>query len=298
MLLTTQDYGERSAFKNWNIQDENGRLDILKTIRQTALDRYSKREYAKEKNIDKPDSLKLMELALNEDNNVRLMSIIMKIYIADNSPAPSDLYDRIKTEYFKFIPNDNKSTAMQAALGLLISPEIVDSGFEVKGASFSEQIQSIASVYNSKTIVFPNRLVNIQLQQEEIDQHLDSNFVKKIMEIEYSEVVNEAITDYIITNRTIAEELRSRIVNKAVYDAYEKELLKQIKPKYSKACRSSTAESIIRLSKDHYDDIMGMPSPNFGHYNDTHITYKNGTLHCLADDNTHNLNWKLKPENE
>lgn len=298
VLLTTQDYGERSGFKYWNTQDENGRLEILKAIKQSALSRFNKRQSANEKNIDKPDSLKLMELALGQENSVGLMSIIQKIYIADNSPAPGDLYNRIKTQYFKFIPKDNKSTAMQAALGLLISPEIVESGFEITDAFFSEQIQNIASIYNSKTIIFPNRLVNIQLQQEELDQHLDSNFVRKIIEIEYSEVVNEAITDYIITNRTIAEELRSRIVNKDVYDAYEKELLKQIKPKYSKACRSSTTESILRLSKDHYDDIMGMPSPNFGNYNDTHITYKNGTLHYLADDHTHNLNWKLKPENE
>jgi len=299
ILLTTQDYGKKTLFKNWNNEDVDGRLEILNKILNSALQRFENREQKDtEKENKKSDTLKLMELALSQERAGALKTIIGKIYIADNSLAPADLYNRIKIEYFRFIPKENKSAAMQSALGILISPEITESGFEIQEAFFTKQILEIASIYNSKTIVFPKRHLNLHLEENEITQHLDSSFVKKILDIEHHDVINDAITDYVIANRTIADELGNRLVNKSVYDAYEKELLKQIKPKYNKACRSSTPESIIKLSKDHYDDVMGMPSPNFANYNDTHISYKNGTLHNLADDNANELIWKLKTENE
>jgi hypothetical protein len=300
ILLTTQDYGEKTQFKDWNILDVASRLAILNSIFSGAKKRYetAKAKAEERKVTKKPEALRYMEKILGENNKDRLDSMLSKIYIDDNSPPPEELYEKIKTRYFRGIPNDNKVKAINATLGLLISPEIVANEFEVQESTFTESFQAITSIYHSATIIFPKKHINLKLNEDEIQQHLEANFVEKIKDIEYDEVVNDAITDYVITSRTIAEELKGRIVGKEMYEAYESELMKQIGPRYKKASRSCTPETTIRLSKDHYDEVMGMASPNLASYNDTHITYKNGTLHSLADDKSKGLIWKLKSEDE
>lgn len=300
ILLTTQDYGEKTLFKNWNEMDALARLAILKSIFITAQRRYeTAKEKAEEgKTPKKPETLGYMEKIFHEDNQPRLDSILSKVFIDDNSPPLEELYERIKTRYFRGIPKDNKENAINAALGLIISPEIVNNEFEVQEKLFTEKFLAITSLYHSATIIFPKKHINLKLNDEEMQEYMEANFVKKIKDIEYYEVVPDAITDYVITSRTIAEELRGRIVGKKIYESYESELIKQINSRYRKACRASTPENAIRLAKDHYDDVMGMSSPNLANYNDTHITYKNGTLHSLADDESKGLVWKLKAQNE
>jgi hypothetical protein len=301
ILLTTQDYGENTQFKDWNAADVNARQGILQLIFDAAKKRYeTATSNAKgEKTPKKPEVLGYMENIFAVSNDNKRNSIVSKIFIDDNSPPSAELFERIKTRYFRGIPENNKDIAINALLGFLISPEIVvDKEFEVQEALFTNKFLAITTLYHSATIIFPKKHINLKLNEEELKEHMEANFVKKIKDIEYSQVVNGAITDYVIYSRTISEELKSRIVGKQIYEAYENELMKQIGPRYSKACRASTPETIIRLSKDHYDDVMGMLSPNLANYNDTHITYKNGTLHSLANDEDKDLIWKLKAEDE
>jgi hypothetical protein len=304
ILLTTQDYGVRTLFKGWNDANSVERLSILNKIKDAALARYetavakTEKDPTEQKGKVKPDSLLLMEKILALEMTEKLEQIIGKIFIADSSPLPQAFYGRIKNQYLKGIPKHNKDIVMKASLGLIISPDVVESQFEIKEETFSKQFEEITAQYNSTTIVFPKKLINLKIDDSEKDKHLQETYVKKILEIEYAEAVPDAITHYVITNRTIAEELMCRVANKKVYEAYDLELINQIKPKYTTACRSATKETIINKSKDHYDAVMGLSSPALGTYNDTHIIFKNGTIHTLANDENNGITWKLKLENE
>lgn len=308
ILLTTQNYGDKTSFRDWNGAVPTDRLAKLLSILDDAQKRYDiadakAKEAVEKKKGDhkakaKPDALIFMEKVLHDDVREKLQEILVKFEIADNSPQPPETYERIKNLYLKGIPKKNKDTVMQILLGLIISPEIVGSAFEITEEVFSKQLQEITAQYNSTSIIFPKKLVDLKLKEEEKQLHLDSNYVKKILEIDYQDVVSDAITSYVFTNRTISEELMCRIASKKIYDAYDQELLSQIQPRYRRACRSTTPESLIKESKDHYDDVMSLASPALGNFNDTHILFKNGTLHILANDQSIDLSWKLKSEDE
>jgi len=295
ILLTTQDFGPKTQFAKWNEANVDERLTILDNIKKTAVLRFQTAQAKDEgKQKVKPVALTLMETVLAPESADRLKQIVPKIFIADATPLPSEYYERIKNKYLKGIPGTNKDVVMNATLGLIVSPEITVSSFEITEEAFSRQFQEITAQYNSTTIIFPKKLLNITIDESERDKHLNENYVKKILEIEYEEAVPEAVTHYVITKRTIAEELMNRLSNKQVYEAYHQEIINQIKPKYTSACRNAKADTLINQSKDHYDNIMSLPSPALGNFNDTHIIFKNGTIHILANDDAYDITWKLK----
>lgn len=295
ILLTTQDYGPKTQLAKWNNANPEERMAILNEIKETADKRHKTAQSKDEgKQKGKPEALKLMESALSSELADRLKEILSKIIIADSTPLPTEYYAAIKNKYLKGIPTRNKDVVMNAMLGLLTSPEITGKSFEITEEVFSRQFQDITAQYNSTTIIFPKRLLNATVEEGERNKYLSENYVKKILEIEYEDAIVDAITHYVVTNKTIAEELMNRLSNKQVYDAYHQEIINQIKPKYSTACRNAKEETLINQSKDHYDHIMGLPSPALGNFNDTHIIFKNGTIHILANDETYGITWKLK----
>ncbi|MDB5122817.1 MAG: hypothetical protein JWP94_946 [Mucilaginibacter sp.] len=297
ILLTTQDYGPKTQFAKWNDANSDERLMILNEIKDAAVKRHQT-ALAKDEGRQKakPEALALMEKVLSSESAERLNQIVAKTFIADATPLPPEYYAAIKNKYLKGIPSINKDVVMTAMLGLIMSPEITDNAFEITEETFSKQFQEITAQYNSTTIIFPKKLLNTKIDESERNKHLDENYVKKILEIEYDEAIPDAVTHYVVTNKTIAEELMDRLSNKQVYEAYHQEIINQIKPKYATACRNAKEDSLINQSKDHYDSIMSLPSPALGNFNDTHIIFKNGTIHILANDDTYGLRWKLKLE--
>jgi hypothetical protein len=293
VLLTTQDYGPTTKFAQWNISNGEQRLKILKSILDDAESRYQRAQSKTTDQKAKPESLVLMQQVLDQDREHRLNQIIIKIYIADGSPWPTEQYNGIKNKYLKGIPTANRDKVMSACLGLVIDSTRAETNFEITEALFSQHFQEVTAQYTSMTIIFPKKYLGIQVGEAERDKHLDEKYVRKILEIEYEEAIPEAVTNYVITTRTIAEELMTRISSKKIYEAYNQDILAQIKPKYSIACRNSTIKTLIDQSKNHYDEIMSLPSPALGTFNDTHISFKNGMIHILANDDSYSITWKL-----
>ena len=184
ILLTTQDFGPTTKFASWNESTIDERLTILSQIKDEAILRYSK-ALEKDKNKKKSQSLQLMELVLEPGSADRLKDVLIKVIIADSSPLPKDYYDRIKTRYLKGIPAVNKEVAMQSALGLIVNPEIINGTFEITEEIFSKQFQEITAQYNSTTIIFPKKHLEITVDESERSKHLNENYIKKILEIEY-----------------------------------------------------------------------------------------------------------------
>ncbi len=297
ILLTTQDYGSQTKFADWNMSTLDERYNILSDIKSAAEERYSKAQSKGEnKTKDKPQSLTLMEIVLDEKTSERLKHIIPKIFIADASPLLPELYSIIKNKYLKGFLICNRDVVMNTMLGFLTSPERGDISFEITEEAFTRQFQEVTAQYNSTTIIFPKRYLNNTVDEAEKEAHLSENYIKKIKEIEYEDVIADAITHYVVTNKTISEELKNRLSSKSFYEAYHQEIIEQIKPKYRIACRNAKGDNLINQSKNHYDEVMGLPSPPLSNYNDTPLIFKNGTIHILANDEAYDITWKLKLE--
>jgi len=297
VLLTTQNYGKESLFKGWNESTVDEKQAILNTIKNSAQKRY-------QTTLDKlepgdsqkapPAVLKIMESVLGDDNIVKIREVIAKFSIADRSECPHDFYDGIKNRYLRLIPTKNKDTVMQALLGFLISPEIVENHWEISNEIFSSAFSDTCSPYVSMTKIFPKKFLNRNISDEQANEYYNLPFVEKIKEIGYDEVIQDAMTHYMFTVNTMVEELGSRTANIDIYESYNQEIIGLISPRYRTACRAASEQNLLNASKDHYDAVMGMPSPTFGAYSDTHIFFKNGTIHLLANDEIYNLSWKLK----
>lgn len=295
ILLTTQDYGENTKFKNWNVSGGHEKLLVLNDIKKKASERYqAKLKTSKDGKVTKPGVLTYMENVLADDNSEKLLAVIEKFAIDNGTAKPPEYYAKIKTQYLKGIPTVNRDIVMKGLLGIFISPQIVEDSFEITYEYFSSQFQLLSEQFCSVTKIFPKKWIGIKISEEEQKEYLNQQFVQKILEINYDEVVAEAITDFVTTKKTISDELYNRITGKQIYEAYNSEIIKQIEPLYRTACRNFKDENVISESKDHYDRVIKLPSPVLGTFTDTHITFKNGTVHLLANDNTYQLNWKLK----
>ena len=98
---------------------------------------------------------------------------------------------------------------------------------------------------------------------------------------------------------TIFQELGKYAIDKKCYDGYEQEIMDTYNPAYNRASRNTDKTKRIKDSKDFYDSITGLEAPSFINFNDTPKFFRNGLLHCMANDEEKNVVWKLKvDENE
>ena len=82
--------------------------------------------------------------------------------------------------------------------------------------------------------------------------------------------------------------------NELLYD--ENEVFTKFKTKHRQYSRKANSSHNIDLSKDLYDETTYDATPNFYHFNDTPIKYRNGLLHEIAndDENPTKLIWKIE----
>lgn len=283
-LLTTQNYSTESTLKDWNSKNKSEKMQLLKDI----VANYEKR---KKKDQNREAQVKNI---LSEDNHEKLNSILEKFQIFDSSPIGEDLYSKIKDTRASHIPTGNRNDYINSLLGFIIAPESVASNnWEISYEAFSQRKQSLTEQYCTQTKIFPQ--IQKTISSDEIKEKKTHLFVKKIEDINYSEVKNDAISEYIKTNHLILNDLSKYSIPKSIYDSYEQDLLAAYNPKYRKAKRNiSNDNEIEKCSKDFYDEITGEPSQPFANFNNTPYYFRNGFYHSMADDDAQDIKWSLK----
>lgn len=281
ILLTTQDYGENTKLKDWNNKTADEKLQILVNI-QNANSSPSKQI----KNF--------FDVIFNEPKRESLKAILGKFIIITSSQDSIEFFDSIKNQYAKGIPENLQNDYLTALLGFIISPSIVwGNGWEITYRDFKKHCESLTEQYCSSSKIFPQTYSNQNIPDSEKETYSTYLFINKIYDIEYKEVISEALSHYWQTQNTIIDDLKKRCVPKSHFDAYEENLLNNYHPEFRTAKRKVELENIIKNSQDFYDTIMKAHAPNFANFNDTPLYFKNGTLHILADDEKKDVKWKL-----
>lgn len=286
ILLTTQNYSRESTLKDWNSKNKSEKLQLLKDI-ASNYEKRGKKDQKREAQVNN---------VLSEDNQEKLISILEKFQILDSSPIGVDLYSKIKDTRASHILTGNRNDYINSLLGFIIAPEsVVSNNWEISYEAFSQRIQSLTEQYCTQTKIFPQ--IQKTISSEEIKEKKTHLFVKKIEDINYSEVKNDAISEYIKTNYLILNDLSKYSIPKSIYDSYEQDLLAVYNPKYRKAKRNiSNDNEIEKCSKDFYDEITGEPSQTFSNFNNTPQYFRNGFYHSMADDDTQAIKWLLKED--
>ena len=290
ILLTTQKFGARSSFKEWNNKKNDDKKQILDDIAQKFH----------QQDIKSENTEILLNSVLDDSKSVKLLDLLEKFIIFDCSAKDGAYYEQIKQKHGKSVLSSNADDYINSLMGYLLSPTVrIGESWEITYQSFTSKVGSLVNQFRSGTIIFPKKYATLKVGDDEINQHSEHLFVKKIEDIDYHDIISKAISEYVRTNHTISQELGKYAIDKKHYNGYEQEIIDTYNPAYNLASRNTDKINSIKDSKNFYDSITGLEAPPFIHFNDTPKFFRNGLLHGMANDEDKNIVWKLKvDENE
>lgn len=292
ILLTTQELGSKTSFKDWNNLDRNKKLEILQAI----YDSFHKQQK------QSSETMKLLKYVLDRSRESNLLDLLDKFIILSSQNNDQELYQRLIQSSTSGVMSDKKSDYINSLMGFIISPPITSTGWEITYKSFQTKTESLIGQFSSKTVIFPATYRSIMATKDQEIEHSEHNFIKKIDEIEYREVKSDAISDFIYTNKMILEEAQLNVLSKEDYNNYQKEIHDNYLSKHRINSRNTENSRIIKDSKNFYDDIISENALPFRCFNDTPKRFRNGLLHQMADDdsddNIRKITWKLKVDKD
>ncbi|MBO7570927.1 MAG: hypothetical protein J6T48_02120 [Bacteroidales bacterium] len=285
VLFTTQKIGKDAAWADWNNKSLKEREEVLKKIKKSFDEQKSKSKQLK----------KCMDVIFDTENKTRLSKIIEKLYIdsinIDAETYRKSIYDR----YGKGVPKTKKERFIDTLMGYILRPEIVNRNWEISYESFSKEVEDVTKQMVECTTIFPAKLKLTDIKPEEYE---DNMFVKKIQDIEYDEVIDDAIDDYIYTANLIVHDMQESETIKKSLSKYEDNIENNFRAKYRKASRNYNEGERIARSQDLYDDVISSNDGAFHSYSTVDSYFHNGMIHILTDEKD-DLVWLLnKKTNE
>lgn len=280
ILSTTQAFGKRTALKDWNLKNADERLQILKSI------------YEVQKEKDKESVItKLQDNLFKPDKETVLKDILGKVILNVEVDDTEGLKKKVKDKLNGYIPTGNQDFFIQNLIGFIYDQGNKQNWCITKKA-FDAKREELTSLLCRKEFTFPS-FRGEDASQEKIIQCEDKLFVKKIHEIEYDEMLADAVGNWIELTNSLELELDEYPLYREKTKAYQKDLIKKFKTKYSTA-KLSHGE-LLRKSKILYNEVIGenpLPIDNFT----PHMAYKNGLIHDAMDDSELNIKWKVENE--
>jgi hypothetical protein len=294
LLVTTQKFGANATIAEWNEADANRRLDILHTIHREAEEREHRRSNGTQ-NHSPPECLSLQRVVLAPSSQQKLEAVVKRFLIVAKSPGMDDLYKRITQQHCKGILRGKQEDFLDALVGFVISSRVASqSNWEVGYEEFVERVATLTTQFCRGTQVFPAKYLSATVSAvlPTQDSHPPQLFVQKLHDIEYDEVIGEAMRDYIRASKTILEEFKNYEICDMRYLDYIQEVLSVFHPRYRSASRRVSVD-IVKASQCFYDEITSEESPTFPGFDRPPRTFRNGLLHMHMDEPKHNLKWKL-----
>ena len=285
ILITTQDFGSTSKLKDWNKKTGDEKLTTLKDIYNSY----------KQKSKKSADTEKLLELVLDSKTEEKLKKILSKFSIDNSLNDDLSYYKNLVAKHCKPVTKENSENYLNSLLGFIQNPNLSNStAWEITYQSFTNKVNELCAEFNSKTVIFPKKHALIKATSVELAKHDDYLFVKKIRDIDYQEVINDSIEDFIRTRNTILEDASRHQFNNKHIDEYEEQIHQSYKSSFQEAKLDVDETNHIKQSKKLFHIVTGATVPNFLNFNDTPRYFRNGLLHELADDVSKDIKWKLK----
>ena len=278
LLITTQSISPLSQWHKWASGNLEDRLKILNQL----LDNNVRKKLSDELN----EKIDYIQSKLTGEERIQLAKKLEIIFIEPNL----DAWIERNQPYLNFVPEIQQQNLVFELYGYITLGSQESNGWEISYEDFTQEKQVITESLVKNTRIFPS--INIPI----IDQSMyeDKLFVKKILEIEYDEVVPQAILDYVYSLSYIAELGKTRHKMLEI-KKYEQEIKRSHEVMYRKAKRNCS-EDVIKSSQDFYDEYEISPIQSFSNYNNTPREFRGGITHSLADENQ--ISWHLNCEEE
>lgn len=275
-LLTTQKTGKRSKWEGWNKKGLEDKLKVLHHIK----DSFDARKKKSKKMVPMMDDI------FEPSRSKRLAEIAKKLFIDCLDTNDEQFYKNILNRD-KSIPNIQKEKYINSLLGWIIRPQKC---WVISNEAFEKEAQEIADKLRENTAVFPDKLHLADIKREEYE---GNTFVGKIKNIEYDEIIPEAVDDYVHTALLIEQELNESLAIKKQLEVYEDSVEKRYRTEYRKASRRYSKEERIQRSQDLYDNVTSANDGTFHTYNSVPPYFHNGIMQILANEKD-DIVWLLK----
>jgi len=279
ILFTTQSFGAKSSLIDWNTMDKEERFLALKKIHENSL------RSGSTSNVVKLQT-SIFEL---DENDVK--DVLSKVTLCTNSNNADEIYKEI---YIKLrgIPEHNREECIRSLLGFIYLNSS-ETNWDISNEEFNTHYEGLTSKYSENPFRFPDYVSREATTQEQAD-HVSSPFVKKIHEIQYTQVIPEAIGNWVDLANNLNVLLGSYPEFKEESNKYQDQLIDQFKTFHRKASRKNSPD-YIRIGQDLYDEIHGLaPLPTSVQYPPS-ITVKNGLIHD-AMEKDEGLKWSIENE--
>ena len=291
-LLTTQSIGIDSKLIEWNDAVPSRRLEILQEILKESEARYKKSQESKaeKKGTGPSQSLIDQRFVLDLKQKQKLAEVIPKISIASASPRLQELRKKIIDRHGKTILQAKQDAFLDDLMGYLLSPCTVQNGWEISFSEFSAKLTMVSKHYSRGTVVFPAK--QITPTTEDLELQKEKRFVRKIHEIQYQDVISDAIRHYILASITVIEEFKNYEVDPKSYQTYQSNLKQSQQTRHRSAKRRLSGDPVA-ASQNFYDELTGETPQPFPSFEQTPMEFRNGVLHMLADDGADDFQWRL-----
>lgn len=281
MLHTTQAFGANTRLKDWNSQNAQQRLKLLKDI-------FAERTEV-QLNAKKLSKIIKLQKAVMAADELLLKDVLDKLTLFTEADNAQELEKRILSKPVG-IPKNNLKSYLHGLVGFVYSQSTLES-WSVRHQDFSAKCEELTALLCKKEFTFP-AFTGYEASEQEVELHQNKPFVQKISEIEHHETIPDAVGNWIELQNSLLEQLDEYPLYKDKTITYQNQLVKKYKLAYSSAQLEATES--IKSSKLLYNKTIGEQPLNMG--NDIPpLEYKNGLIHDAMDDEDRDLKWRVEP---
>ncbi|MBW3779909.1 adenylate cyclase [Aeromonas veronii] len=283
ILHTTQAFGAATRLKNWNKQDAKERYQVLKAI---FADRTPD-----EIKADKPsDIIKYQKFVMLSTTDEILMAVLAKVVLH----VISDDLEELKANYCNklsgYIPVSNRQAFAEGLIGFIYE-QANATEWCIRKVEFDQKRESLTAKWGPTLFTVPDFEAR-NATGDEVDTYISELFARKILEIEYEDVLPEAIGNWLELRNALLEELNGYPQFRETVNRYREQLIRSFSAKHRIAKRKQG--HFKGISQDLYDEVIsetpfgiqGYPNPDF--------VFRNGLIHDAMDDDERELKWKVE----
>jgi hypothetical protein len=283
VLHTTQAFGEKTRLKHWNSQTVEQRLQVLKDI-------FSERT-EKQLNVKKPsDIIKLQKTVMIATPSDQLVAVLNKVVLHVEADDLSALRSNFFTKLDGYIPKANQQAFTEALIGFIYE-QANSNEWVIEKSTFDQKRESLTAKWGPTLFTIPD-FTQRDATDEEVDVFITELFAKKIIEIEHSVVLHEAIGNWLELRNSLIEELNGYPQFRETVNRYREQWIRMFSAKYRTASRKVGCLEVI--SQDLYDQMTSEPPFGIDGYSNPDFVFRNGLIHDAMDDEELDLKWRVE----
>ncbi|PAU89422.1 adenylate cyclase [Pseudomonas sp. WN033] len=283
VLHTTQAFGATTQLKDWNTQTAEQRMQVLKDIFHSRPE--------DERNAEKPsDIIKLQKAVIVDAAHNDLIFVLEKIVLHVES---ADL-ETLKKSYFNklsgYIPSSNRQAFAEGLIGFIYE-QANDTEWVIYKAAFDQKREALTAKWGPALFTIPDFDAR-DATEDEVDIYVTELFAQKILEIEYEDVLPEAIGNWLELRNALIEELNGYPQFRETVSQYRERWIRAFSAKYRSACRKQSGS--VAISQDLYDKVTSEVPFGIEGYPNPDIIFRNGLIHDAMDDDERDLKWRVE----